>query len=54
MWQVLGHCWAEENARRRNADRPLPDHLFNMGAGEMDVPEARPGDFCLTRNENAG
>jgi hypothetical protein len=31
MGQVLWHCTAEENARRRNEVRAAPETLFNMG-----------------------
>jgi hypothetical protein len=35
MGQVLGHCTAEENARRRNTVHAAPETLFNMGRGKI-------------------
>jgi hypothetical protein len=35
MGQVLGHCTAEENARRRNTVHAAPETLFNMGNGKI-------------------
>ena len=35
MGQVLGHCTAEENARRRKTVHAAPETLFNMGRGKI-------------------
>jgi hypothetical protein len=37
MGQVLGHCTAEENARRRNTFHATPETLFNMGNGKISA-----------------